>query len=268
MLVPSKSFKCPNAQASKALQFVQVLMSNPLWGWRLQGKLNLEATTWATGIHWSCTSHPAQICLKCWNLSYFARHVFFYRCWSLRWHIGGFCFAQAKTSGNPAGVVQQRVKRLALQYIGESHMWLAIYIMNHHDRLSTKNWTAFPKARTTKPHQTCGCVCSACTLCRLCAWWHVFSAVVLALVLHQAGPVTAPYGSYRFNVFLGMMHCNSSHAYYKNIYDNMKTYEKHIVKQWIQLPTGVWHPNRAHGRCRWCLASRERVLWGRVAGRW
>ena len=50
-----------------------------------------------------------------------------------------FCFAQAKTSGNPAGVVQQRVKRLALQYIGESHMWLAIYIMNHHDRLSTKN---------------------------------------------------------------------------------------------------------------------------------
>ena len=193
---------------------------------------------------------------------------FFYRCWSLRWHIGGFCFAQAKTSGNPAGVVQQRVKRLALQYIGESHMWLAIYIMNHHDRLSTKNWTAFPKARTTKPHQTCGCVCSACTLCRLCAWWHVFCAVVLALVLHQAGPVTAPYGSYRFNVFLGMMHCNSSHAYYKNIYDNMKTYEKHIVKQSIQLPTGVWHPNRAHGRCRWCLASRERVLWGRVAGRW
>ena len=147
MLVPSKSFKCPNAQASKALQFVQVLMSNPLWGWRLQGKLNLEATTWATGIHWSCTSHPAQICLKCWNLSYFARHVFFYRCWSLRWHIGGFCFAQAKTSGNPAGVVQQRVKRLALQYIGESHMWLAIYIMNHHDRLSTKNWTVFPKGR-------------------------------------------------------------------------------------------------------------------------
>ena len=101
----------------------------------------------STGIHWSCTSHPAQICLKCWNLSYFARHVFFYRCWSLRWHIGGFCFAQAKTSGNPAGVVQQRVKRLALQYIGESHMWLAIYIMNHHDRLSTKNWTVFPKGR-------------------------------------------------------------------------------------------------------------------------
>ena len=75
--------------------------------------------------------------------------------------------------------------------------------------------------RTTKPNQTCVCVCSVCTLCRLCAWWHVFSAVVLALVLHQAGPVTAPYGSYRFNVFLGMMHCNSSHAYYKKKYEHV-----------------------------------------------
>ena len=152
MLVPSKSFKCPNAQASKALQFVRVLMSNPLWGWRLQGKLNLEATTWATGIHWN----PLELYLTS-STDLFemlelvilcqACFFFFYRCWSLRWHIGGFCFAQAKTSGNPAGVVQQRVKRLALQYIGESHMWLAIYIMNHHDRLSTKNWTVFPKGR-------------------------------------------------------------------------------------------------------------------------